>query len=96
MKKTENTVNKSIRRMCLHLADMHIPLYFKNNCYTQDDWLIILFLTAEMRWKFDYGQQVAKDFAKGNHSIFHNFPPNVTTSKLCKDSIFGNLVWHCV
>ena len=29
--------------MCLHLADMHIPLYFKNNCYTQDDWLIIYF-----------------------------------------------------
>jgi len=59
--------------MCLHLADLHRPLYIKNNCYTQDNWLIILFLTTEMRWKYDYGQQVAKDLAKGNHNKFHNF-----------------------
>jgi hypothetical protein len=52
---------------------MHIPSYFKNNCYTQDDWLIILLLTTEMSWKSDYGQQVARDLARGNHSTFHNF-----------------------
>jgi len=54
--------------MCLHLADLHISLYF-----TQDDWLIIFFVITEMRWKYDYGQQVAKDLAKGNHSTFPNF-----------------------
>jgi len=24
-----------------------------------------------------------------------NAPPDVTTSKLCKELIFGNPVWHC-
>jgi hypothetical protein len=26
-----------------------------------------------VRWKYDFGQQVGKDVAKGNHGIFHNF-----------------------
>lgn len=51
IKKTENPVNKSIRRMCLHFADLHTPLYFKSKVlYSRglNDFLFYLQIFSEM------------------------------------------------
>ena len=37
-----------------------------------------------------------KGFLSFNSLAFANVPADVTASKLCEDSIFGNSVWHCV
>jgi len=37
-----------------------------------------------------------KGFLSFNPLAFTHVPPDVTTSKLCEDSIIGYSVWHCV
>jgi len=37
-----------------------------------------------------------KGFLSFNPLAFTRVPPEVATSKLCEDLMFGNSVWHCV
>ena len=71
IKETENTVNKSIRRMCLHLADLHITLHFKL-LYSRQlaDYLICKYRNEKEIWLWTASSE---GLAKGNRSIFHNF-----------------------
>jgi hypothetical protein len=39
---------------------------------------------------------LCEGFLSFNPLAFTHVPPDVTTSKLCEDSIFGNSGWHCV
>jgi hypothetical protein len=47
-------------------------------------------------WVAFWTKRRVKGFLPFNPFAFTHVPPDVTTSKLCEDLMFGKSVWHCV